>query len=244
MTRVQRSGRKRLYVEAAIRRRQSFTTRNALLKGSRHTFGEGRECTRLRKSTAPLSKRQNRRRCVTGKTQSPRRNGEVGYGRPPKEHQFKPDFKSIVESGLVPRIRRCRSAGSDGARLHRLNESPSPTRAFRTRSSPRPKAPGRSRSTTGHRLASRAIPQTGSPAFEPAKATGFFGVLPFGSDLTEEEQRLFPALNWLRSASASKLSLVHAVLKGPIAIERLLRRLGLHRPSNPQGAFFQCKNHG
>ncbi len=80
------------------------------------------------------------------------------------------------------------------------------------------------------------IPDRIARALEPAKAKGYFGALPFGSDLTEEEQRLLPALNWLKNASASKLSLAHAALKGLFAVEpteldrAAIARLGLAHP--------------
>jgi len=73
-------------------------------------------------------------------------------------------------------------------------------------------------------------------ALRPAKAKGYFSALPFGSDFTEEEQRLLPALNWLKNASASKLSLTHAALKGlfagePNELDRAaIARLALPRP--------------
>jgi hypothetical protein len=80
-------------------------------------------------------------------------------------------------------------------------------------------------------------PERIAGALAPAKAKGNFGTLPFGSDLTEEEQRLLPALNWLKSASASNLSLVRAALNS-FSIGRpnernraALARLGLDRPS-------------
>jgi acyl-CoA hydrolase len=74
-------------------------------------------------------------------------------------------------------------------------------------------------------------------ALAPAKAEGHFGALPFGSDLTEEEQRLLPALNWLKNAAASKLTLARAALHGLYAGEpnehdrAALARLALDQPS-------------
>ncbi|WP_072396280.1 acetyl-CoA hydrolase/transferase C-terminal domain-containing protein [Hyphomicrobium sp. CS1GBMeth3] len=80
-------------------------------------------------------------------------------------------------------------------------------------------------------------PDRVSHALEPAKAKGFFDSLPFGSDLTEAEQRLLPALKWLKKASGSKLSLARAALKGLCASElnesqrAALERLALECPN-------------
>ena len=52
-----------------------------------------------------------------------------------------------------------------------------------------------------YRLGRGAISDRIARALEPAKAQGHFTALPFGSDFTEEEQRLLPALGWLREAS-------------------------------------------
>jgi hypothetical protein len=80
------------------------------------------------------------------------------------------------------------------------------------------------------------VPQRIARALSPAKARGYFAACPFGSDLTEEERRLIPALRWLKDSSGSKWALVRAALEGlfaskPDENERAaLARLALDRP--------------
>jgi hypothetical protein len=79
-----------LYVDAAVRRWQAFTKRDALLAGTNTTFEDG--CA-LRNETgqAQMSTREPRDRSSSqGRTAPKRVAREVGYGRPPQAHRFKP----------------------------------------------------------------------------------------------------------------------------------------------------------
>lgn len=54
---------------------------------------------------------------------------------------------------------------------------------------------------------------------------------PFGSDFTAQEQRLIPALEWIKRKSGSRLALILEALRGrPDAARESLARLGLDRP--------------
>jgi len=70
----------------------------------------------------------------------------------------------------------------------------------------------------------------------PLQQKGLFPTFPFGSDFTEVEQRLLPALNWLKAASSNwrgKLQLLRAVCRpGPEAAgeAEALARMGLMAP--------------
>jgi len=78
-------------------------------------------------------------------------------------------------------------------------------------------------------------PERLAAALAPLRARGLFGLFPFGSDFSDEELRLLPALKRLQQVSASKLTLASFLL-GSLASRAatrdapLLERLGLARP--------------
>ncbi len=79
-------------------------------------------------------------------------------------------------------------------------------------------------------------PERIAEALAPAKARGLLPDFPFGSDFTETEKRLIPALQRLQTASASRLSLLGLAIAGARADEpneseqECLRRMGLDDP--------------
>ncbi|KAA0072609.1 acetyl-CoA hydrolase/transferase C-terminal domain-containing protein [Tardiphaga sp. P9-11] len=75
-----------------------------------------------------------------------------------------------------------------------------------------------------------------STALKPARDAGLLPTFPFGSDFTEIEQRLIPALQILSAASASPLSLAGLFWEGvthrlSASDEAALARLGLDHPA-------------
>lgn len=73
-------------------------------------------------------------------------------------------------------------------------------------------------------------------ALEPARQRGLLPMFPFGTDFTPVEQRLIPALQRLKAASASILSLAALAWQGvratpTVEIEACVERMGLARPS-------------
>lgn len=72
-------------------------------------------------------------------------------------------------------------------------------------------------------------------ALEPARAAGLLPRFPFGCDFTEIEQRLIPALEILRDASRSPLSLMGLLMKGlrpgDASVQPALARMGLDHPT-------------
>jgi hypothetical protein len=80
------------------------------------------------------------------------------------------------------------------------------------------------------------FPERIAAALKPAREAGLLPSFPFGSDFTEVEQRLIPALQLLREAQRSPLSLPGLLWQGmtqpPDAASReCLARLGLDRPT-------------
>lgn len=71
-------------------------------------------------------------------------------------------------------------------------------------------------------------------ALQPARDEGLLRPFPFGTDFTEIEQRLLPALQILKTASPLQLAtlMAHGVLLGHID-QDCLARMGLARPSTP-----------
>lgn len=68
---------------------------------------------------------------------------------------------------------------------------------------------------------------------EPLRAaTGGLPPFPFGSDFTDEERRLIPALQALKAVSRSRLHLLAALIRGGRRHETALTRMGLNRPGN------------
>jgi len=73
-------------------------------------------------------------------------------------------------------------------------------------------------------------------ALKPAREAGLLPSFPFGSDFTEVEQRLIPALQVLQAAQRTPLQLPgllwHGMTHPPDAADReCLARLGLDRPT-------------
>ena len=72
-------------------------------------------------------------------------------------------------------------------------------------------------------------------ALKPFRDSGLLPPFPFGSDFTEVEQRLIPALQTLRDASASPLAIVGLLLRGlgaRTSDAAALARLGLDKPAS------------
>ncbi len=73
-------------------------------------------------------------------------------------------------------------------------------------------------------------------AMQPLQAKGLFGLFPFGSDFDATEQRLLPALGWLKNATPTwrgRWQLLRALAKpgAPVPDEAaLLARMGLAQP--------------
>jgi hypothetical protein len=74
-------------------------------------------------------------------------------------------------------------------------------------------------------------------ALRPFQARGLFAPFPFGSDFTDEEQRLLPALQWLKrraGGTVAKCALLGRTLLATRALpqdEAALRRIGLASPT-------------
>ena len=83
----------------------------------------------------------------------------------------------------------------------------------------------------------RHRPETLREALAPLQKKGLLPLFPFGSDFTEIEQRLLPALNWLQASSThwrGKLALLRVLCRpGPVAAgeAEALARMGLTAPS-------------
>ncbi|HEU4804742.1 MAG TPA: acetyl-CoA hydrolase/transferase C-terminal domain-containing protein [Nitrobacter sp.] len=79
------------------------------------------------------------------------------------------------------------------------------------------------------------VPDRIATALKPARAAGLLPAFPFGSDFTEVEQRLIPALETLRDASRSPLSLAGLLMEGlrpgDALVQPALARMGLDRPN-------------
>jgi hypothetical protein len=72
-------------------------------------------------------------------------------------------------------------------------------------------------------------------ALKPARSAGLLPSFPFGSDFTEVEQRLIPALETLRDASHSPLALIGLLMEGlrpgDASMQPALARMGLDHPN-------------
>jgi hypothetical protein len=79
-------------------------------------------------------------------------------------------------------------------------------------------------------------------ALAPARDAGLFPAFPFGSEFTEVEQRLLPALETLKAASAPKIArlLLRGLggARGTNAVREALQRLGLDRPGSPRDLVY------
>ncbi len=84
---------------------------------------------------------------------------------------------------------------------------------------------------------------------EPARSSGLLPVFPFGSDFTADEQRLIPALEYLKYAAGSKLDLLKIVLRGATAghpseaHDSALVRMGLGTPKRPKEWLYRWLVH-
>ena len=65
----------------------------------------------------------------------------------------------------------------------------------------------------------RNLPECISEALEPARKSGILPDFPFGSDFSETEERLIPALQILQQASGSRLTLARLALAGAFGPE-------------------------
>jgi Acetyl-CoA hydrolase/transferase C-terminal domain len=80
------------------------------------------------------------------------------------------------------------------------------------------------------------VPERIAEALQPARAAGLLPAFPFGSDFTDVEQRLIPALEILQQAQRTPLRLTgllwRGVMRTPDAADQAcLARLGLDRPA-------------
>jgi acyl-CoA hydrolase len=73
--------------------------------------------------------------------------------------------------------------------------------------------------------------------FDPVRSQGHLPPYPFGSDFTDIEQRLIPALQLLKSTASSRYRLGRSILRGlkvsHAPYTACLQRLGLLKPNNP-----------
>lgn len=89
------------------------------------------------------------------------------------------------------------------------------------------------------------LPERIAAALKPARDAGLLPMFPFGTDFTDVEQRLIPALQLLREASASPWALLDLgreglVSAGPTADDvACLARLGLDRPKSVGDRVFR-----
>jgi hypothetical protein len=88
-------------------------------------------------------------------------------------------------------------------------------------------------------------PERISAALKPAQEAGLVPSFPFGSDFTEVEQRLIPALQILQNAQATPMRLAglfwRGLLRTPNAADRdCLARLGLDRPATSSERFYRA----
>jgi hypothetical protein len=79
---------------------------------------------------------------------------------------------------------------------------------------------------------------------KPYREQGLLPAFPFGSDFTEVEQTLIPALQMLREVSASPLALLRLLFTGMAATgapnEAALARLGLDRPKGASDRLYRA----
>src|SRR5260370_13532933 len=89
------------------------------------------------------------------------------------------------------------------------------------------------------------FPQRITGALKPAREAGLLPSLPFGSDFTEVEQRLIPALQLLQEASRSPRRLPGLLWQGlthrpDAADDACLARLGLDKPGDISERFYRA----
>lgn len=82
-------------------------------------------------------------------------------------------------------------------------------------------------------------------ALQPAREMGVLPRFPFGTDFTETEQRLIPAMEILKQKSHSKKALAHLFIKGQMnknfcsAENKCLARMGLKKPATLKEYCYQ-----
>jgi hypothetical protein len=81
------------------------------------------------------------------------------------------------------------------------------------------------------------LPDRVSAALKPSREAGLLPAFPFGSDFTDVEQRLIPALQILKEATASPLALLGLAWEGRSArhsaeLAACLARMQLDRPAS------------
>ncbi|EAQ34417.1 hypothetical protein NB311A_17886 [Nitrobacter sp. Nb-311A] len=85
-------------------------------------------------------------------------------------------------------------------------------------------------------------------ALRPAREAGLLPPFPFGSDFTEIEQQLIPALEVLRGASHSPLTLLGLLMKGlrpgDASAQPALARMGLDRPATFSDRLYRALVNG
>lgn len=85
-------------------------------------------------------------------------------------------------------------------------------------------------------------------ALKPAQAAGLLPPFPFGSDFTEVEQRLIPALESLRDASRSPLALAGLLMEGlrpgDASMQPALARMGLDHPNRFSDRLYRALLNG
>jgi len=87
------------------------------------------------------------------------------------------------------------------------------------------------------------VPDRISRTLKPARESGLLPSFPFGSDFTDVEQQLIPALETLKDASASPLAIARLALSG-LGADRAkfapaLARLGLDKPAKLSDRFYR-----
>lgn len=88
------------------------------------------------------------------------------------------------------------------------------------------------------RAARDNTPEAIASALQPARDSGLLAAFPFGTDFTEAEQRLLPALQRLRTSSPAQLAAL--ALRGALGHGKSdeLERLGLARPKGLAERFY------
>ncbi|OPH82519.1 acetyl-CoA hydrolase/transferase C-terminal domain-containing protein [Nitrobacter vulgaris] len=85
-------------------------------------------------------------------------------------------------------------------------------------------------------------------ALSPARTAGLLPSFPFGSDFTEIEQRLIPALEILRDASRSPLALIKLLMEGlrpgDASVQPALARMGLDHPNTFSDRLYRALLNG
>jgi hypothetical protein len=89
------------------------------------------------------------------------------------------------------------------------------------------------------------VPERITDALKPAREAGLLPIFPFGSDFTEVEQRLIPALQILQEAQAAPLHLAALLWKGltrtpDAGDQECLARLGLGRPKTFEERMYRA----